>query len=60
MNRVLTLWVVVLVASLFVGGALQAQASTRSASPAAAAAQPAGDDAADGGYWAAWSDAASH
>jgi hypothetical protein len=60
MNRLLTLWVVVLVASLFVGGTLQAQASTRSASPAAAAAQPAGDDAAGGGYWAAWSDAASH
>jgi len=60
MNRTVLFSAVVLVASLFVGTALKAQASTTPASPAAAAAQPAGNTSTDGGYWAAWSEAASH
>jgi hypothetical protein len=60
MNRPAILSAVVLVASLFVGTALKAQAATTAASPAASAAQSADDGSADGGYWAAWSEAASH
>ena len=60
MKRSITLSVVVLVASLFVGTALKAQAATTPASPAASTAQSADDASTDGGYWAAWSDAASH
>jgi len=60
MNRPVMFSVVVLVASLFVGSALKAQAATTQASPTASAVQSAGDASADGGYWAAWSEAASH
>jgi len=59
MNRPALISVIVLVASLFVGSALKAQAATTPASPAASAVQSA-DASADGGYWAAWSEAASH
>jgi hypothetical protein len=59
MNRPVLFSAIVLVASLFVGTALKAQAATTQA-PAASAAQSADDGSADGGYWAAWSDAASH
>jgi len=60
MNRPALFSAVVLVAALFVGTALKAQAATTAASPAASAAQSADDGSADGGFWAAWSDAASH
>ncbi|HEX7839366.1 MAG TPA: hypothetical protein VF469_17935 [Kofleriaceae bacterium] len=60
MNRPVLFSAIVLVASLFVGTALKAQAATTPASPAASAAQSADDGSANGGYWAAWSDAASH
>ena len=59
MNRFIMLSVVLLVASLFVGSALKAQAATSSDRPAVSAAQST-DDASDGGYWAAWAEAASH
>ncbi|HEX7839975.1 MAG TPA: hypothetical protein VF469_21010 [Kofleriaceae bacterium] len=59
MKRTVLFSAIVLVASLFVGTALKAQAATTSAAPAASAAQSA-DSSANGGYWAAWSDAASH
>lgn len=57
MKRTLVFSVVVLVASLFVGSALKAQAAT-SPAPIAAAAPAA--DASGPGYWTAWADAASH
>ena len=60
MNRPALFTAVVLVASLFVGTALKAQAATTQASPAASAAQSADDGSTGGGYWAAWSEAASH
>jgi hypothetical protein len=60
MKRTLSLSVVVLVASLFVGSALKVHAATTPAAPAAAAVQPADQTSEDGGYWAAWTDAASH
>ena len=60
MNRPVIFSAIVLVASLFIGTALKAQAATTSASPTASAAQSADDGSADGGYWAAWSEAASH
>jgi hypothetical protein len=60
MNRPALLSAVVLVASLFVGTALKAQAATTPASPAASAAQSADGTSTDGGFWAAWSEAASH
>jgi len=60
MNRSITLSVIVLVASLLVGGAFKAQAATTQAPQAASAAQSAADGSADAGYWAAWSEAASH
>ncbi|HEX7839977.1 MAG TPA: hypothetical protein VF469_21020 [Kofleriaceae bacterium] len=60
MSRPVILSAVVLVASLFVGTALKAQAATTPASPAASAAPSVDDGSADGGYWAAWSEAASH
>ncbi|HEX7841308.1 MAG TPA: hypothetical protein VF469_27710 [Kofleriaceae bacterium] len=60
MKRSITLSAIVLVASLLVGGAFKAQAATTPASPAASAVQSTDDGSADGGYWAAWSDAASH
>jgi hypothetical protein len=60
MNRSITLSAIVLVASLVVGGVLSAQAATKPASPVAPVAQSADGGSADGGYWAAWSDAASH
>lgn len=59
MSRPVFFSAVVLVVSLFVGTALKAQAATTSAAPTASAAQSA-DGSADGGYWAAWSEAASH
>lgn len=57
MKRSLLFSVAILVAALFVGTALKVQAATTSA-PAAAAAQA--DGTTDGGYWAAWAEAASH
>ncbi len=60
MNRPVLFSAFVLVAALFVGTALKAQAATTQASPAASAAQSADDGSANGGYWAAWSNAASH
>lgn len=60
MNRSIVFSVVLLVASMFVGTALKAQAATGSARPAASSAQSANNGAADGGYWAAWAEAASH
>jgi hypothetical protein len=60
MNRPVIFSAIVLVASLVVGTALKAQAATTPASPAASSAQSADDGSAEGGYWAAWSDAASH
>jgi hypothetical protein len=62
MKRSLMFAVAVLVASLFVGGALKVQAATTSAPAPTAAVQPAGDVSTDGdvGYWASWADAASH
>jgi hypothetical protein len=60
MNRPVIFSAVVLVASLVVGTALKAQAATSPASPAASSAQSADDGSAEGGYWAAWSEAASH
>jgi hypothetical protein len=57
MKRTVTFSVVVLVASLFVGTALKVHAATE---PAAAAVQSADQTSEDGGYWAAWADAASH
>ncbi len=54
MKRGILVSVLVLVVSAFVGSAFQAQAATRSA-PAASMAQ-----STDSGYWAAWSEAASH
>ena len=60
MSRTITFSVAVLVASLFVGSALTVHAATTPASPAASAVQSADDGSKDGGYWAAWSDAASH
>jgi hypothetical protein len=61
MSRSITLFsVVVFVASVLIGNALEAQAATAPSSPAASAAQPADDGSASLGYWAAWSEAASH
>jgi hypothetical protein len=62
MNRSVALSVVVLVVSLFVGGALKAQAATSSAPRAVPAVQSVDNGSTDGGsgYWAAWADAASH
>jgi hypothetical protein len=60
MNRPVLFSALVLVASLFVGTALKAQAATTPASPTASAAQSTEDAATNGGYWAAWSEAASH
>jgi hypothetical protein len=60
MKRSVMVSVVVLVASLFVGSALKAQAATSPAAPAVSAAQSVDDASAGGGYWAAWSEAASH
>jgi hypothetical protein len=57
MKRSLTFSVAVLVASLFIGTALQVQAATRSSAPAAAQTSASADT---GGYWVAWADAASH
>jgi hypothetical protein len=54
MKRGILVSVLVLVVSAFVGSAFQAQAATKAA-PAASVSQ-----STDGGYWAAWSDAASH
>lgn len=59
MKRILTASIVVLVTSLFVGSAFKAQAATK-ASPAAAVVQSTAEGSTSGGYWAAWSDAASH
>ena len=58
MKRTITASILVLVASLFVGSAFQAQAATK-ASPVASVVQST-DDSTGGGYWAAWSEAASH
>jgi hypothetical protein len=61
MKRSMVVSVVVLVVSLFVGGAaLKAQAATSSAPRAVSAVQSAGETSTDSGYWAAWADAASH
>ena len=60
MKRPVIFSAIVLVVSIFVGTALKAQAATTPASPAASAVQSADDGSADVGYWAAWSDAASH
>jgi len=61
MSRFITSFsVAVLVVSLFVGRALEAQASATPASPAASEVQPADDGSTNLGYWAAWSEAASH
>ena len=60
MNRHVIFSAIVLVASLFVGTALKAQAATTPGSPTASAAPSADDGSTDGGYWTAWSDAASH
>jgi hypothetical protein len=57
MKRTLLVSVAVLVVSLFIGSALKVEAATTSA-PAAAA--QVSNASADGGYWAAWADAASH
>ena len=54
MKRIITVSVVVLVASLFAGSAFKAQAATK-ASPAASVVQ-----STDGGYWATWAEAAAH
>jgi hypothetical protein len=58
MKRTITVSVIVLVASLFVGSAFRAQAATK-ASPAASMVQSA-DGSTGGGYWAIWAEAASH
>lgn len=58
MKRSLVFAVAVLVASLFVGTALQVHAATTAAPTAPAAVQA--DDGATVGYWAAVSEAASH
>lgn len=58
MKRTITVSVIVLMVSLFVGSAFKAQATTK-ASPAASVVQTT-DDSTGGGYWAAWSEAASH
>jgi hypothetical protein len=61
MSRFITTFsVAVLVVSLFVGRALEAQAATTPSSPAASAVQSADDGSVKLGYWAAWSEAASH
>jgi hypothetical protein len=60
MKRTVTFSVVVLVTSLFVGSALKVHAATTPASPVASAVQSADAASEDGGgYWVAWSDAAS-
>lgn len=58
MKRTVTFSIVVLVVLLFVGTALKVHAATEPAT--AAAVQPADQTSDDGGYWAAWADAASH
>ena len=58
MKPSLLLAVAVLVASLFINSALKGQAVA--SAPAPCAAQSADDAAVAGGYWAAWSNAASH
>lgn len=58
MKRIITVSVVVLVASLFAGSAFKAQAATK-ASPAASVVQST-DGSTGGGYWATWAEAAAN
>jgi hypothetical protein len=58
MKSSLLLAISALVVSLFVRSALKVEVAPTPARPAAVAAQV--DDSASTGYWAAWSEAASH
>jgi hypothetical protein len=60
MNRSVTLSIVVLAVSLFVGSVLRAEAATTIVSPSSSVGQSAGDASTEVGYWAAWGEAASH
>ena len=59
MKRTITVSILALVVSVFVGSAFKAQAATKT-SPAAAVAQSTDTGSTDAGYWTAWSEAASH
>lgn len=59
MKRTFTVALLVLAVSVFVGSAFKVQAAT-SASPAASVTESTGAGSTDVGYWAAWSEAASH
>lgn len=59
MKRTIAASLFVLAVSVFVGSAFKAEAATK-ASPTASVAQSTDAGSTDVGYWAAWSEAASH